>query len=424
VTSDANLGGHDITLQFTTGPLTGVTLQGAYDAWEPSPETEQFAFYFGAPGDDKPLDIQTAMNGTGMTVYHMSKCSDKATSCSFDSVFPKLLAELVVDPCQAYANCSTCIGAPSGLCGWCSNTVVYKDGTPGKQCAGFGSDGKPLGWQCYGVFSKTDCSDYGCDFTDIKNPKCKSGLGKLSKTDCSKDCKAPEPQYTCANGKTCEPCNMHYCTKDADCPGSYCNIDGAGPWSCHGEVPSGCMDKSSCAASCNTTKETYAKCDMYSGSCTPVPAGTPGAQTKYECAHMCKATKPTGTYRAIAINADFTRGEYDFTFYDDNTMHWRDPDGKVVVAALSAGSESVEPDATAIDGTITKADDSKLVGKKIYAIFKRDEQGNDGIGKYIFNGFDYSPVSTFDDAMGKTEWVMLGCKPNDRCNFSKVAVPN
>lgn len=397
------------------------------------------AFYFGAPGDAKPTDITVAMNGTGKTVYMLARCSPKATKCSFDSVFAATPAltkvsfmdavvplSMVVDPCNPNGNCAACVGDKSGLCGWCSQKVVYEDGTPGAQCAGFDKTGKALGWQCAGKFSKTDCSDYGCDFTNPAAPKCMPGKGSLSKTDCATECKPPVAQYTCdEKTKSCQPCDMHYCTSDKQCPGSYCNKgSGAGPFSCHGAVPAGCMDQKSCSGSCNST-ETFSLCDKYAGKCMPVKAGTPGAQTKYECEHTCVGSRPTGTYRGVAINTGFLRGEYDFTFYDDNTMHWRAPDGKVVVASLKAGNEAVEPDAIAVDGLITKADDKSMVGKKIYLIMKHDDQGNDGIGKFIFNGFDFAPVKTFDDAMGKTEWIMLGCKYKDGekdCDFTKVEV--
>lgn len=104
-------------------------------------------------------------------------------------------------------------------------------------------------------------------------------------------------------------------------------------------------------------------------------------------------------------------------------MHWRSPDGKVAVAKLQAGSEVVEPDAIPVDGTVTMADDKTIVGKKVYLIMKRDDQGNDDIGKFIFNGFDFAPVKSFDDAMAKTEWVMLGCKQGEKdCDFTKVEV--
>merc|ERR1712178_43499 len=159
-------------------------------------------FYFGAPQDDKPDDIHIAMNGTGMTVFHMSRGSDKSTECSFASVFASEAlvipgGESITDPCSPNANCSSCIGDKSGLCGWCTQDVVYSDGTKGTQCAGFNRTGKPLGWQCLGVFSKTDCADYACDYTDLKAPKCVSGLGTQGKKDCTETCKPPTPQATC-----------------------------------------------------------------------------------------------------------------------------------------------------------------------------------------------------------------------------------
>jgi len=430
VQSDYSAGGHSLTLKFNKGPLASTTLKGAYDAWEPSPETEQMAFYFASPGDDKPNDIHDALNTTGSTVYVLSRCGHGAVSCDFDSVFGKKEVftsfDLIVDPCNPHGDCSSCIGDVSKLCGWCSTAVKYSDGTPGKQCAGFDKTGKPLGWQCAGTFSKDACSDYGCDWSNVKQPKCVPGNGTQTKGDCTTACKAPTPQSKCdAVKQTCTPCNMHYCTNDKQCPGSYCNIAGAGPWSCHGAVDPGCMEQAACDAvkttNC-TTAEEYALCDSYAGQCKTVPAGTPKAKTKYECERQCTPNKATGTYRGVAIHSGFQRGEYDFTFYDDSTMHWRAPDGKVSVGKLVGGSESVEAGAVAIDGTITKSDDPTTVGKKFYAIWKRDTEGNDGVGKFIFHGFSFSPVATFGDAMSKTEWIMIGCKDVE-CDFSKVAVP-
>jgi hypothetical protein len=431
VQSDYATGGKDIELSFTAGPLSGSTIKGAFSPWEPSDETEQFAFYFGAPSDDKPASIQAAMNGTGQTVYVLSRCGHGSVKCDFNSVFttttPLFDEAQTKDPCNTHGDCSSCLGDKTGLCGWCSQNVVYKDGTPGARCAGFDKTGSPLGWQCSGLFSKDQCQDFGCDWKDIKNPKCMPGTGSQTKDDCSKACKAPVTQYACdSSSKTCKECNMHYCTTDKDCPGSYCNINGVGPWSCHGAVSAGCSDKARCDSLLKTNcsaAESTVKCDTYSGKCVPVPKGTPGATTAYECAHQCKGARPTGTYRAVAINSGFLRGEFDFTFYDDNTVHWRDTSGRVTVAALHSGAEAVESGAVAVDGTVTKSGDSILpVGKKFYSIMKRDENGDDGIGKFIFHGFDTAPVASFADAMGKTEWIMVGCKTKENCDFSKVEV--
>merc|ERR1719498_562860 len=118
-----------IVLAFETGPLKGVTLRGGYIPWEPSDETEQQAFYFGAPNaQEAPATAQDAMAGNGATVYTMSRCSAKAPSCNFSSVFPNVLSSdmpetyiknsftdiedqniQVTDPCQTFDTCSNCI---------------------------------------------------------------------------------------------------------------------------------------------------------------------------------------------------------------------------------------------------------------------------------------------------------------------------
>jgi len=135
------------------------------------------------------------------------------------------------------------------------------------------------------------------------------------------------------------------------------------------------------------------------------------------------AAKPIGTWRSVAVSAGFKRGEYDFTFYDDNTLHIRDVDGKVTVAAMKGSSQPVEGDATSVEGTVTKSEDPTIMGKKIYALFKHDDQGNDSIAKNLFFGMGFTPVKSFDAAMASLNFVFLGCKDPAQCNFDSVVVP-
>ena len=88
----------------------------------------------------------------------------------------------------------------------------------------------------------------------------------------------------------------------------------------------------------------------------------------------------------------------------------------------AVGAEVVEPGAMAIDGTVTKSDDKTMVGKKIYAIWKKDAQGNDDVAKFLFHGFDFAPVPTFAAGMSKTEWIMVACKDDPACDFKKAQV--
>jgi len=440
LTSDAATGGKGLTLTYTTGPLKGSVYQGLYNAWEPSDYTEQFAFYFGAPNGDAPTSIEQAMNNTdvtGQTVYLLSRCKAHGDGkCDFSSVFPKAIAAKrnlrtiftdamvgQVDPCKVHQDCSSCVEDPSKLCGFCSTKVVYADGSPGSQCAGFDSTGKPLGWKCAGTFSKEDCADHGCDWTDIKNPKCKVCTGpgcQLTAKECAKACVKPDALFKCNDQtKKCIPCTATYCTKDADCPNSYCQISGAGPWSCHGAIAGGCSAETACKGSCNSTELFYV-CDKYAGQCNLANHTTPGADTKYNCEHACKPARPTGTWRGVEVSANFARGEWDVTFYDDNTVHWRQADGTVIKSKVSgADVKAAEQGAVAISGTVVTGSTS---GTKFTGLFKIDTQGDDGI-VFLLTWGQGKAVANFDEAMSASMFVMSGCNPDNKlCDFSSAVV--
>jgi hypothetical protein len=401
--SDAAQQGRHLTLIFTKGPMQGTTLKGAYDSWEPSDETEQMAFYFGAPGDAAPADINTAMSGTGKTVYVMSRCGHGAVKCDFDTVFDTkmvapLFMEKVTDPCSAATDCGGCVNNAAAHCFWCpSGPVTYTDGSKGTQCAGFAGSGSTKQWTC----------DKGA--TQI----------------CPTPPPPPAPMFKCqmnADGPTCTKCAAaKLCKKDADCGASYCH---AGV--CHGSAPEGCSTEAGCTDlakhNCTQPDEDYAICDQWTKTCKAVPKGTKGAVTKYECEHKCVGAKVTGTYRAISISDKFLRGEYDFTFYDDATMHWKAPDGTVSVAQLAGSQKHVADGVQAVEGKVIKSSDSSVVGTKVYAIMKRDEQGNDGIAKFMFMGMDKAPLTDLGAAMSKQEWVMTACKEAKPCDFSKATV--
>jgi len=403
VQSDVTSQGKHLTLQFTSGPMVGTTLNGAYDAWEPSDETEQMAFYFAAPGDAAPADINTAMAGKGKTVYVLSRCGHGAMACDFDSVFASeavapMFLEMVSDPCSAATDCGGCVSNAAAHCFWCpSGKVTYKDGSQGSQCAGFDPKGAEKDWVCAKGATQT--------------------------------CPAPPPppasMFACkmnANGPTCAPCAAGVtCKSDKDCGKSYCQ-GGV----CHGSAPVGCVNEAACSDlskhNCTSGAETYSICDEWTKQCKPAAKGSKGAMTSYECQHTCVGSKVTGTYRAISISAKFTRGEYDMTFYDDATMHVKGPDGKTMVLSLASSQQAVEKGAMSVEGTVTKSEDSSMMGKKFYMILKTDEQGNDGIAKFMFQGRDSAPVADFGSAMSKSEWIMVGCKEGEPCDFSSVAV--
>jgi hypothetical protein len=156
----ATPGSSNLTLTFTSGPLSGQILRGLYSPWEPSSDTLTMAFAFGAPNEDAPSSIEIAMKGAGSTVLVMGSCNPHTDKvhCDFSSVFPEENPEkeLILsflsygkeqhaeDPCAVHPTCGTCIGDASKLCGWCTSNVTYNNGSDiGARCAGFDSTGKP-----------------------------------------------------------------------------------------------------------------------------------------------------------------------------------------------------------------------------------------------------------------------------------------
>jgi hypothetical protein len=432
LTTDVAQGGKNMVITYATGPLKGSVYSGAFHPWEPSDETEQDAFYFGSPNNDPPADIDTAMKGAGSTVYNMARCGGHASLCDFSSVFSSTdLAsrdDPITDPCTGYPTCTECINADKAVCGWCSTRVVYGKSTVGTQCAGFDNTGKPLNWVCTGTFNKDACADYGCDWTDIKNPKCAVCADPttcvLTKDDCTAACVPPPVNYRCDNstGKPqCSECPSQYCNSDKDCPNSYCNKHGIGPWSCHGSVPGGCTNINACNSTCGQAVESKYLCDKYSGQCTPTSNDNPHGVSKYECSHQCKGVQPLGTWRGIEISKSFTDGEYDFTFYDDSTLHVRMPDGTIGISNVTGVNMTETDVGVTISGSVVSGPDE---GASFNGLFKIDTAGNDDIANMLFWGQAAGPVTTFDQAMAGKEFVMVGCKKTyDLCDFSSAAVP-
>lgn len=161
-------------------------------------------------------------------------------------------------------------------------------------------------------------------------------------------------------------------------------------------------------------------CDKYQGKCLPANQTTPGADTAYNCHHACQPARPTGTWRGIEVSKNFTRGEWDVTFYDDNTLHWRQPDGVVVKSKVSgADTKAAEAGTVAISGEyVTGAS----AGTKFDGLFRIDTQGDDGI-VYLLTWGQGAGVTTFDGAMTASMFVMTSCNPGSKqCDYARAVV--
>ena len=51
--------------------------------------------------------------------------------------------------CNEHTDCKSCLADPSGLCGWCTDELEYKDGRTGFQCSGFDPETQTADeWSC------------------------------------------------------------------------------------------------------------------------------------------------------------------------------------------------------------------------------------------------------------------------------------
>ena len=122
----------------------------------------------------------------------------------------------------------------------------------------------------------------------------------------------------------------------------------------------------------------------------------------------------------MEVSANFARGEWDVTFYDDNTVHWRQADGTVIKSKVSgADVKAAEQGAVAISGTVVTGSTS---GTKFTGLFKIDTQGDDGI-VFLLTWGQGKAVANFDEAMSASMFVMSGCNPDNKlCDFSSAVV--
>ena len=222
-------------------------------------------------------------------------------------------------------------------------------------------------------------SYFKCNFGNATCSACANGnepgCQKFdTEADCTKGCATPPELYQCdALSQTCSACPQSYCTSDKDCPGSYCDIKGAGPWTCHGST---CSQKDKCQADCGLN---------------PLLVGV---------------------WRGVQIDADYVPGEWsmDITAAGDVTIE--DPSGKMQ------------------GGKITKATDNTLVmsiaGKSYNGTWKPWEPTPETESV----AFSWAPLGAAGPAStgkamnggGYQVYAMQKCKANvgPQCNFTSA----
>merc|ERR1719335_344394 len=201
------------------------------------------------------------------------------------------------------------------------------------------------------------------------------------------------------------------------------------------------MPKELCGMQCK--KPTMAKCDYETNTCVECdPIKDKNCmQTMDYCeaaqkAGKCKLPAPTslaGVWRGNAISKDFTRGEFDVTFSQDATeLTMQFFDTKVerkwhATVAVSAPLANVEAGVTVLDLTFDKVPSADnlgvTAGKTVKALFQ-EKDGSTGLFKFLYFAIPKGSGAplTFKDGMTEgTEFVLVGCKNAESCDFQSAA---
>jgi hypothetical protein len=219
-------------INITKGPGAGQTMKGIGSLANRGPETNYLTAAFAAPGADAPSSIDTAMTTGSDKVFFLAQCAG-TPECVFTMPStvrrqrpqaikiekPKPIINAAVDPCSQYSeNCSYCLSHQ--FCGWCSTDVIYKDGTPGTQCAGFDNKANSSdAFVCNGRYSTFNCTQgYDCqqsNDTCVPDPTPGNGMPLEICKELCRPTPPPTPkfpEYICnITDKKCYKCNQTFC---------------------------------------------------------------------------------------------------------------------------------------------------------------------------------------------------------------------
>ncbi len=326
-----------VWLVFSEGPAAGKTMKGKFDErveGGDAPETQNVFLGFGKPAEGEtataPESPEAAMAGEGFTAYVLSKCKPGLPNCKFGDepgLWTKLSSELAskaevpqtrqltaADACNAHTSCTEC--THDSHCGWCSVPVVYEDGSPGAQCAGFDDSGTPSpAWKCPAMYKRTDCGDYLCDMGTFQCREAQPGeVGTLLKDECENMCKpvnntvyvCNKESYTCEaagagtqGSKSGELCEAECVAPPPPPPLAKCNNETKTcEEGCH-EGEAGCIQGDVCAEQCAQPNPADP-----SNHTEPVDPITPVAIR--------------GVWRGIAIQNGYKFGEMDAVITESN----------------------------------------------------------------------------------------------------------
>jgi hypothetical protein len=324
-----------LTIHVVESSLSGIhpgdSLVMIYSFDGAAPEVRYLSLASSQPNGQPPKDFADAKSGSFFD-WTLWECQP-LTGCHFNqNKFVRAPVKIAVqshveanpDPCSTEGTCTECLAHK--FCGWCSVPVVYKDGTQGAQCAGYGNATRNQ-FECHGVFRTDDCNDYLCIEPQGICTKVPLGGGEDHDT-CMKDCKvlipsqnlvsptgppASMPSPSVAPVYACELSN-YTCFQTAPGTGSSLEVC---IQSCHkATTPTQITPVPISPASPKPTAKVY-KCDFTNYSCIVAQPGEAGAGSREICLNNCKRPSPRpvpivgNKLRGLQVDNKYVQGEYD-----------------------------------------------------------------------------------------------------------------
>lgn len=230
------------------------------------------------------------------------------------------------DHCNEFMSCASCVASP--FCGWCSTKVVYQNGAPGFQCAGFNQNGSNP-FVCNGIYSTNTCvRGYQCNETTYECELAPPGAG-VPQEQCESNCSTIGKTFICNNAShTCELAPAGEGTSLQECQQECVASHAPSSSSPASSSPASSSPASSSPSSNSpsspqpTSAPTYV-CNSTSLQCTVAPPGH--GTSLIVCQQNCKQSNNTpssllGFWRTFPIDSFTKVAEYDLLFHLNNTV--------------------------------------------------------------------------------------------------------
>jgi len=403
-----------------SGIHPGDTLNMIYDFDGAAPEVRYLSLASGQPNQEAPKSFTDAKTGNFFD-WTLWECQP-LTGCVFRAnkfvrSTPKVqTAQVQVnDPCSIEGTCTQCLAHK--FCGWCSVAVVYKDGTPGTNCAGFGNASRNQ-FECHGVFRTDDCNDYLCVEPQGECVKVPLGGGN-DKATCMTECKPVSPSPIIPSGSPAPYPSPSSSPSPSPAPTYLCELSN---FTCYQTVPGMGTSLEICKQSCHkaTTPSPVSPVSPVNPSSSPVIAKTylchtnnytceraePGTGTSKEiCLENCKRpptpTQPSpkpipivGTLRGLQVDNKYYQGEFDLKIDATGQFTLTLNSSVVTTGSISLGEK--------LGTVVVETKSKKLVG------YYTQSHGRDVTHTLISFGKDESDVPSGWDA----PWIKGGADGN------------